>query len=197
MTDKEILIEKEVQDQLDAFKKDNSFLKDYEKYDLLKPQVLLRMFKYYPSEDVSEELKHEIEIEMKVPTRGGGGMMKNKKEKQSISTYARLYPYGKVLATGDLSELNPKLRSLKPGDVVTLLDEEFFGDEMNPDFIKALQATGPDNGKLINMGVPPMINKLSMLDKYIFLKNKLSVEPTEDDRKTFLLPTQKLISIER
>lgn len=152
------------QDELthfDEWTKDDSYLEDYKIYELLRDEVLIRIYKYIPEDSIENPLFDENFEPL--------GADKEK-----------VLPFAKVIAVGPTCKLN-----LKPGDIISVMEAVGL-KQMNPDFMEwqERRVAQPQ----FDRPMPPVyIYGLEKLQSMMFIKDKV-MGLQDEDTITFMIP---------
>jgi len=166
--------QKDYESQLKAFKKDNSYFKEYKEKVIRKDHVLVRLFFYEFSEYKDSKLFFTD--------------AKGQPKKLSENIYGEVKNVGKVIQSTK--------EGIEQGDIVVLPFDNAEGVMDNPkwtDYLRSLAAKGAD-------AIPPedtrkKIPSIEVRWKRYRYKNPSHVKMDESDRLTFLLPDLEIHSI--
>lgn len=152
------------QEEIDDFEKwlkDDSYISEYGMYEFFRDEVLLRVYKYVPSEDSETPLFDD---------RG----------KPLGASKERVCPIAKVIKVGQKNNLD-----LNPGDHVAILDAVSL-KTLNPKF---LDWSERQDERPAPKGDRPdtYIHGLEKIQHFMFIKDKL-FGAQDDDALTFLIP---------
>jgi co-chaperonin GroES (HSP10) len=171
-------LQKQFDEQYAEFIADDSYLNDYAKFNFLKSEVLIRVFRI-----VEKKLTNNV-------TEGG---IYIPDEAQEGTT--RISSYAKVIKLGNVSD---DFRSkVKEGDIVKVTDH-IMGVRPNPDYAELAAAynergTGVDVSKLPELkDIPMYVSNLSDWDQYNF--RLIMIEYTDADALTYLVPQSFIYS---
>lgn len=182
-------IQKEFKKALNDFIKDESYFKEYDKFTPLGNKVLVKVFKFVPSEDVQSELGHsQILIQ---------GAIDGKWKPSSVAMAEKIFPIVKIIKKGKAIEDN----DIQEGGVYTVPFDEITGEAWNPDFLHLMNSftqKAGNQGQLANVpkDMEQRLPKIQIdWQRYKFsMPDRLGKE-TDDDKLVYLIPSIKLESV--
>lgn len=187
-------LEQEFKEQLEAFCKDTSYFKEYERYTPLGPKVLLKLFKFVPKEK-TPELGH-IPILTQSPLDGSWKW-------GSDAMAEKVYNIAMVIKIGKggwgASAVQPD--DVEIGQTYVVPYNDVVGVDVNPKFLSVVNTfKGPvgSQGALTNIPaeIPQNLPNLDIhWSRFKFsMPDRLGNE-TDDDKLIYLVNAQKLEAI--
>jgi hypothetical protein len=154
-----------VESKFKEFAANNSYLKDYERYEIIGSKILVRLF-FYKQEQKSGIL----------------GLDGKPIEDQDFKI--KLYPYGKVLKMG--TNVTEGYNHLQPGDMVHVADE-LTNVSINPAWLEWMEHR--DERPKIKTQQPNMfVGNITQWKQYILIADKFKEEQKDEDMFTFAVP---------
>jgi len=174
---------------INAFAKDRSYFKNYDRYEPLGQEVLVRLFTFKPREDVIKRnpLFGEHDIWITSP-------LNQQPIKQSQAILDKMYPIVMIIKLGKTCD---PAKALVEGDLYTIPYDDVVGNSFNPEFLDAMNTYARQGGKSSLAHLPSDIpQKISNIHKhwerYQFSMPDRFDNPTEDDKLTYLIPDLKI-----
>jgi hypothetical protein len=161
-------MEGSIEKKFKEFVADNSFIVDYEDYEIFGSKVLLRLFLYTPDKKSGilgldgKPIEDEIDFGRK----------------------ARLIPLAKIIKLG--TGVNGEYAYLKPGDIVHVADD-ISSSHVNPAWIEWMEHRD-ERPKVKTPEPAMMIGNINAWKPHVFIANKISGELKTIDAYTFAVP---------
>jgi hypothetical protein len=152
------------------FAADNSYLSNYDQYELIGSRILLRLFFYKKGTN-------------------SGLLGPDGKPIEELDFNIKLIPVGKVIKLG--TGVTDGYNHLKPGDIVHIADD-ISSVSLNPAWVEWMEHRD-ERPKIKTPQPQPFVGNISNWKQYMFVADKFAGEYTTEDLFTFAIPQNFII----
>lgn len=179
------ILQQEFSEQLKEFASDRSIFDEYKQFTPREKDVIVKVFKFTPSNNKSLGEKHVI-------------LMKNDMTGEftprTVAQKEKIYPIVRLIA---VNETVRESLDLEVGALYTVPVEEITGTSFNPEFLHLMQnfAKQGKQGSFVNVpeDMPQRLPNIEIQwQNYKFPRPDRVGDVTENDRLVFLIPSLKL-----